>query len=163
QAAVWLARGGALVTMLHRRSDLQETMSDYLIRELERYGVAVRDRSEIAALHGADGHLEAVTLKNGEHLPFSVLFSFLCARPSPPRPTRSGSCTQSPATPTASSPPAPPPTPTTCPRPVSRASLPPATPAAARRNAAPPPSAKDRWPCSSSTHTSPRLAWFERD
>src|SRR5262249_18731214 len=65
QAAVWLARGGALVTLLHRRSDLQETMSDYLIRELERYGVAVRDRSEIAALHGAGGQLEAVTLKNG--------------------------------------------------------------------------------------------------
>jgi thioredoxin reductase (NADPH) len=81
QAAVWLARGGALVTLLHRRSDLHETMSDYLIRELDRYGVAVRDRSEIAALHGADGQLEAVTLKNGEHLPFSVLFLFLGARP----------------------------------------------------------------------------------
>ena len=52
QAAVWLARGGALVTLLHRRADLRETMSDYLIHELERYGVAVRDRSEIAALHG---------------------------------------------------------------------------------------------------------------
>ena len=62
QAAVWLARGGALVTLLHRRADLRETMSDYLVRELERYGVAVRDRSEIAALHGADGQLEAVTL-----------------------------------------------------------------------------------------------------
>ncbi len=48
QAAIWLARGGALVTLLHRRADLRETMSDYLIRELERYGVAVRDRSEIA-------------------------------------------------------------------------------------------------------------------
>ena len=63
QAAVWLARGGALVTLLHRRADLRETMSDYLIRELERYGVAVRDRSEIAALHGDDGRLEAVTLE----------------------------------------------------------------------------------------------------
>ena len=62
QAAVWLARGGALVTLLHRRADLRETMSDYLIHELERYGVAVRDRSEIGALHGEDGHLEAVTL-----------------------------------------------------------------------------------------------------
>src|SRR5207244_160475 len=31
QAAVWLARGGALVTLLHRRADLSETMSDYLI------------------------------------------------------------------------------------------------------------------------------------
>ncbi|HUJ56587.1 MAG TPA: FAD-dependent oxidoreductase [Gaiellaceae bacterium] len=81
QAAVWLARGGALVTLLHRRADLRETMSDYLIRELERYGVAIRDRSEIAALHGADGKLEAVTLSDGARLPFSFLFFFLGARP----------------------------------------------------------------------------------
>ena len=81
QAAVWLARGGALVTLLHRRTDLRETMSDYLIRELERYGVAVRDHSEIAALHGTDGHLEAVTLKDGERLRFSFLFLFLGALP----------------------------------------------------------------------------------
>ncbi len=81
QAAVWLARGGALVTLLHRRTDLRETMSDYLIGELDRYGVAVRDSSEIAALHGADGQLEAVTLKSGEELPFSFLFFFLGARP----------------------------------------------------------------------------------
>ncbi|HEY3722962.1 MAG TPA: FAD-dependent oxidoreductase [Acidimicrobiia bacterium] len=81
QAAVWLARGGALVTLLHRRADLRETMSQYLIRELERYGVAVRDRSEVAALHGADGHLEAVTLADGPRLPFSFLFLFLGARP----------------------------------------------------------------------------------
>ena len=81
QAAVWLARGGALVTLLHRRADLRETMSDYLIQELERYGVAVRDRSEIAELHGDDGQLEAVTLDDGERLPFSFLFLFLGARP----------------------------------------------------------------------------------
>ncbi len=81
QAAVWLARGGAIVTLLHRRADLRETMSDYLIRELERYGVAVRDRSEIAALHGREGRLEAVTLTNGERLPLSFLFFFLGARP----------------------------------------------------------------------------------
>jgi len=81
QAAVWLARGGALVTLLHRRADLRETMSDYLVRELERYGVAVRDRSEIAELHGQDGRLEAVTLKDGERLPFAFLFLFLGARP----------------------------------------------------------------------------------
>jgi thioredoxin reductase (NADPH) len=81
QAAVWLARGGALVTMLHRRADLRETMSDYLVRELERYGVAVRDLSEIGVLHGANGHLEAVTLKTGERLPFSFLFLFLGALP----------------------------------------------------------------------------------
>jgi thioredoxin reductase (NADPH) len=81
QAAVWLARGGALVTLLHRRADLRQTMSDYLIRELERYGVVVRDRSEIAALHGTDGQLEAVTLTGGERLPFSFLFLFLGALP----------------------------------------------------------------------------------
>jgi thioredoxin reductase (NADPH) len=81
QAAVWLARGGALVMLLHRRADLHETMSDYLVRELERYGVAVRDRSEIAALHGTEGRLEAVTLKSGEQLPFRFLFFFLGAQP----------------------------------------------------------------------------------
>ena len=81
QAAVWLARGGALVTLLHRRAELRETMSDYLIHELERYGVAVRDRSEIAAIHGTDGHMESVTLKSGERLLFSVLFFFLGAKP----------------------------------------------------------------------------------
>jgi thioredoxin reductase (NADPH) len=81
QAAVWLARGGALVTLLHRRADLRETMSDYLIQELERYGVAVRDRSEIAALHGEDGRLEAVTLISGERLPFSFAYLFLGALP----------------------------------------------------------------------------------
>ena len=81
QAAVWLARGGALVTLLHRRADLHETMSDYLVRELERYGVAVRDRGEIAALHGANGPLEAVTLKDCERLRFSYQFLFLGALP----------------------------------------------------------------------------------
>ncbi|MEO8967903.1 MAG: FAD-dependent oxidoreductase [Solirubrobacteraceae bacterium] len=81
QAAVWLARGGALVTLLHRRADLRETMSDYLVLELERYGVAVRDRSEVARLHGADGQLEAVTLTDGTQIPFSFLFLFLGAVP----------------------------------------------------------------------------------
>jgi thioredoxin reductase (NADPH) len=81
QAAVWLARGGALVTLLHRRADLRETMSDYLVQELDRYGVAVRDRSEVAALHGDNGQLEAVTLKSGERLTFAFLFLFLGALP----------------------------------------------------------------------------------
>jgi thioredoxin reductase (NADPH) len=81
QAAVWLSRGGALVTLLHRRADLSETMSAYLIAELDRYGVAVRDRSEIAELHGADGRLDAVTLKSGERLSFGFLFLFLGAMP----------------------------------------------------------------------------------
>ena len=81
QAAIWLSRGGALVTLLHRRADLRETMSDYLIGDLERHGVAVRDRSEIAVLHGSEGELEAVTLRDGERLPLSFLFLFLGASP----------------------------------------------------------------------------------
>ena len=59
QAAVWLARGGALVTLLHRRADLRETMSQYLIDEIDRFGVAVRDNSEISALDGDEGRLRA--------------------------------------------------------------------------------------------------------
>ncbi len=81
QAAVWLARGGALVTLLHRRADLRETMSQYLINDLERYGVAVRDQSEISELHGQEGRLEGVTLTDGARLPLAFLFLFLGADP----------------------------------------------------------------------------------
>jgi thioredoxin reductase (NADPH) len=81
QAAVWLARGGALVTLLHRRADLAETMSSYLIEELDRFGVNIRDRSEIAELHGENDELEAVTLTDGSRLPYSFLFLFLGASP----------------------------------------------------------------------------------
>lgn len=81
QAAVWLSRGGALVTLLHRRADLRETMSQYLIEELDRYGVAVRDRSEVSALHGSEGRLESVTLVDGTAMPLSFLFLFLGASP----------------------------------------------------------------------------------
>jgi thioredoxin reductase (NADPH) len=81
QAAVWLARGGALVTLLHRRADLAETMSAYLIDELDRYGVAVRDRSEICQLQGTEGHLERVKLTDGTELPLDFLFLFLGASP----------------------------------------------------------------------------------
>jgi thioredoxin reductase (NADPH) len=81
QAAIWLARGGALVTLMHRRSDLHETMSQYLIDDLERYGVLVRDRSEIARLDGGGGQLRAVTLTDGAEVPVSFLFLFLGAAP----------------------------------------------------------------------------------
>ena len=81
QAAIWLARGGALVTLLHRRADLHETMSQYLIEDLDRYGVVVRDRSEVRELHGVDGKLEAVTLHDGARLSLAYLFLFLGAVP----------------------------------------------------------------------------------
>jgi thioredoxin reductase (NADPH) len=69
------------VTLLHRRADLAETMSDYLIHDLERAGVLVRGRSEIAALRGADDQLEAATLRDGERIPLSFLLRFLGAAP----------------------------------------------------------------------------------
>ena len=81
QAAIWLARGGALVTLLHRRADLSETMSAYLIADLDRYGVAVRDHSEIAELHGENGRLDSVTLTDGAEVSVSFLFLFLGAAP----------------------------------------------------------------------------------
>jgi thioredoxin reductase (NADPH) len=81
QAAVWLARGGALVTLLHRRADLRETMSSYLLDELDRYGVVVRDRTEVKALDGEGGRLRAVTLDDGTEMPLSFLFLFLGASP----------------------------------------------------------------------------------
>ncbi|MFL5858733.1 MAG: FAD-dependent oxidoreductase [Solirubrobacteraceae bacterium] len=81
QAAVWLARGGALVTLLHRRADLRETMSNYLVADLDRYGVTVRDRSEIAELHGENGELNGVTLTDGASVGLGSLFCFLGADP----------------------------------------------------------------------------------
>jgi thioredoxin reductase (NADPH) len=56
-------------------------MSHYLIEELERYGVAVRDRSEICRLEGQDGRLEAVELTDGATVHLSYLFLFLGAAP----------------------------------------------------------------------------------
>jgi hypothetical protein len=56
-------------------------MSDYLIHELERSGVVVRDRSEITDLHGEDGRPEAVTLESGKRFAYSFLFLFLGALP----------------------------------------------------------------------------------
>jgi thioredoxin reductase (NADPH) len=56
-------------------------MSDYLIGDLDRAGVTVRDHSEVAELHGAGGQLEAVTLKDGERLPLGAMFCFLGADP----------------------------------------------------------------------------------
>ena len=81
QAAIWLARGGALVTLLHRRAELGETMSDYLVGDLDRYGVAVRSESEVGELQGNEGVLEAVTLADGTRLELSFLFCFLGATP----------------------------------------------------------------------------------
>lgn len=61
-------------------------MSDYLVRDLDRYGVAVRDRSEIAELHGDDdGLLAAVTLRDGQRLS-SAMSTSISAACRPERP-----------------------------------------------------------------------------
>ena len=94
QAAIWLSRGGALVTLLHRRADLRETMSDYLIADLERYGIAVRDRSEITAAArdrrpARGGHPQRRRAPAARPS---------CSSSSAPRPAPTGSGRRSPAT-----------------------------------------------------------------
>ena len=74
-------RRGALVTLLHGRYDLRETMSQYLVDAIEWAGVAVRGRSEIAALTGEDAELEAVALTDGSVFSTSSLLLSLDARP----------------------------------------------------------------------------------
>ena len=63
QAAVYLAGYAAQVTMLVRGPSLAETMSDYLVRELEATAnVTVRYNTEAVACHG-DGRLSGLTLE----------------------------------------------------------------------------------------------------
>ena len=147
QAAVWLARGGALVTLLHRRADLRETMSDYLVaraRALRRRGA--RPQRDRRAARRATASSRRSRCKTA-----SACRSRSCSSSSARCRAPTGSATRSRATRTASSSPAPPPAPTACSRRACPASSRPATSARARPSAAPPPSAKERWPCSSST------------
>ena len=103
QAAVWLARGGALVTLLHRRADLRETMSDYLdprARALRRRRPRPK-RDRRAPRRGR--------APRGRHArrAASAFPSRSCSSSSARCPAPSGSTTPSPATTTASSSPAP--------------------------------------------------------
>ena len=113
---------------------------------------SVRDRSEIAELHGTGGQLEAVTLKDGERLPTLVPVPVprgaavhrMARRHGRARrrrlhPHRCRGRRR-----------------TTCSGPPFPASSRPATSAPARPSAAPRPWARERGPCSSSTPTSPR-------
>jgi thioredoxin reductase (NADPH) len=66
QAAVYLARGARSVTILVRGRSLQESMSYYLIEQLEQVeNIHVRTCTEVLEAHGED-HLERVTLRNRE-------------------------------------------------------------------------------------------------
>jgi thioredoxin reductase (NADPH) len=86
QAAVHLARYAEQVTLLVRGDSLAESMSAYLLEELERPGnITVRLHTEVTAVHGT-GRLEALVLRNGvtkatETLPAAALFILIGAGP----------------------------------------------------------------------------------
>jgi thioredoxin reductase (NADPH) len=86
QAAVHLARYAARVTILVRRADLTETMSRYLIDEIEQSGnIGVRPYTEVCGGRG-DGSLEALDLRDcrtrvSETVPASALFVMIGAQP----------------------------------------------------------------------------------
>jgi thioredoxin reductase (NADPH) len=86
QAAVYLAGYAAQVTMLVRGPSLAETMSDYLVRELEATAnVTVRYNTEAVDGHG-DGRLSGLTLEDRtsgatETVPATALFVLIGAEP----------------------------------------------------------------------------------
>jgi thioredoxin reductase (NADPH) len=86
QAAVHLASYAAQVTMLVRGPSLTETMSDYLVRELEATAnVTVRYNTEAVDGH-SDGRLSGLTLKDRtsgatETVPATALFILIGAEP----------------------------------------------------------------------------------
>ena len=86
QAAVHLARYAAQVTVLVRGSTLAETMSDYLVRELEATpNIAVHYRTEAVAGHG-EGSLTGLTVKDRssaatETVPAAAVFVLIGAEP----------------------------------------------------------------------------------
>jgi thioredoxin reductase (NADPH) len=86
QAAVHLSRFAGRVTLLVRRGSLVETMSRYLIDEIEAAdNVEVRHHAEVAGCSG-DGALEAITLRDSgsgrtETVPAAALFVLIGAEP----------------------------------------------------------------------------------
>jgi thioredoxin reductase (NADPH) len=86
QAATFLAAHAGQVTILARGESLAESMSDYLIRQIEAMeNIIVRTRAEVVDGGGA-GRLEWVTLQDNrtgtrEHHPASALFVLIGAEP----------------------------------------------------------------------------------
>ncbi len=86
QAAVYLARHAKSVTILVRGSSLEQSMSYYLIKQIEDIpGITVRTCTEVIAAEG-EGHLERLTLRdtaNGttETVDAQLLFLFIGAAP----------------------------------------------------------------------------------
>jgi thioredoxin reductase (NADPH) len=86
QAAVHLARHAEQVTLLVRGDSLADSMSAYLLQELERAGnISVRLRTEVTAVHGAR-RLEALTVQDNttgstQKLSTAALFILIGAEP----------------------------------------------------------------------------------
>jgi thioredoxin reductase (NADPH) len=84
QAAVYLAARAQKVTILYRGASLSNSMSSYLIEQIEALkNVVVKTNAQATAVHG-DGHLEALTYSH-EHeetqARASSLFVFIGASP----------------------------------------------------------------------------------
>jgi thioredoxin reductase (NADPH) len=86
EAAIYLARYAAQVTVLVRGSSIRDGMSDYLVRELEAIpNIDIRPNTEIADAHG-HGRLERVSLRNNEtgtieDMPTAAVFILIGAVP----------------------------------------------------------------------------------
>jgi thioredoxin reductase (NADPH) len=86
QATVFLASQARRVTLVARRP-LAETMSQYLVERIQGLAnVQVVVGSEVAALHGSDGRLTSIDLRNRlsgdvQNRPAGHLFSFIGAEP----------------------------------------------------------------------------------
>ncbi len=86
QGAIYLARYAKDVEIVVRRDSLRETMSQYLIEQIEKTpNISLQTRTEIECVEG-DGHVEKVTLKmldNGSTISeeADALFIFIGTRP----------------------------------------------------------------------------------
>ncbi|WP_375484199.1 FAD-dependent oxidoreductase [uncultured Jatrophihabitans sp.] len=86
QAAVYLARGAKSVTLLVRGRSLENSMSYYLVQQVESVpNITVRTCTEVVGAEG-DGHLERLHLRNAETgeidtVDASWLFVFIGAAP----------------------------------------------------------------------------------
>lgn len=86
QAAIYLSEFANKVIMLVRAPDLSQSMSQYLIDEIDkRPNIEVRARTQVKAAHGTDS-LEALTLENSEtkeceKVSAGALFIFIGAAP----------------------------------------------------------------------------------
>ncbi|MET3985105.1 thioredoxin reductase (NADPH) [Streptomyces sp. PvR034] len=86
QAAVHFAKYAARVTVLVRAASLDESMSRYLVEEIERTpNIDVRVRTTVVSLDG-DEHLERIVLHDADtgtdtEVPARFMFTFIGARP----------------------------------------------------------------------------------